>query len=125
MELCYDGALVMPKNCIAVTEDEMTYLESGWCGTGTHTIKEGRSLMWGMVALTTTGTIASGILTALAIPSVIGAVVAAAGTVLFGNAAIQAGAAYHQLCLMGSSGNCSITISGVLLAITGITVKKI
>ncbi|MDR0500003.1 MAG: hypothetical protein LBG97_01975 [Coriobacteriales bacterium] len=30
MELCYDGALVMPKNCVKVSEQEMEYIEAGW-----------------------------------------------------------------------------------------------
>ena len=30
MEMCYDGALVMPKTYAAVSEDEMTYVEGGW-----------------------------------------------------------------------------------------------
>jgi len=29
MEMCYDGALVMPKNYVTVTEDEMTYVDGG------------------------------------------------------------------------------------------------
>jgi lactobin A/cerein 7B family class IIb bacteriocin len=27
--MTYDGALVMPKNCMTMTEDEMTYVEGG------------------------------------------------------------------------------------------------
>lgn len=29
MEMCYDGALVMPKNYVVMSEDEMTYVEGG------------------------------------------------------------------------------------------------
>ena len=29
MEICYDGALVMPKNYAVVNEEEMTYIEGG------------------------------------------------------------------------------------------------
>ena len=29
MEMCYDGALVMPKNYAVVNEEEMTYVEGG------------------------------------------------------------------------------------------------
>lgn len=29
MEMCYSGALAMPKNYAVVSEDEMTYLEGG------------------------------------------------------------------------------------------------
>lgn len=29
MEMCYDGALVMPKNYAVVSEDEMTYIDGG------------------------------------------------------------------------------------------------
>lgn len=38
MEMCYDGALVMPKNYAVVTEEEMTYVEGG--GTLKITIKK-------------------------------------------------------------------------------------
>lgn len=30
MEMCYDGALVMPSNYVAMNEDEMTYVEGGF-----------------------------------------------------------------------------------------------
>ena len=30
MEICYDGALVMPKNYAVVNEEEMTYVNGGW-----------------------------------------------------------------------------------------------
>lgn len=29
MEMCYDGTLVMPRNYVKVTNDEMTYVEGG------------------------------------------------------------------------------------------------
>lgn len=29
MELCYDGALVMPSNYVVMSEEEMTYVEGG------------------------------------------------------------------------------------------------
>lgn len=36
MEMCYDGALVMPKNYAVVSEEEMTYVDGGgiptWLG---------------------------------------------------------------------------------------------
>lgn len=34
MEMCYDGALVMPSNYAVMSEDEMTYVEGG--GIGKH-----------------------------------------------------------------------------------------
>ena len=34
MEMCYDGALVMPSNYVAMDEEEMTYVEGG--GLGKH-----------------------------------------------------------------------------------------
>lgn len=37
MEMCYDGALVMPNNYAVVSEEEMTYVEGG--GTINVTIK--------------------------------------------------------------------------------------
>ena len=30
MEMCYDGALVMPNNFTVVSEEEMTYIDGGW-----------------------------------------------------------------------------------------------
>jgi hypothetical protein len=29
-KMTYDGALVMPRNCVRMTEDEMTYVEGGF-----------------------------------------------------------------------------------------------
>lgn len=29
MEMCYDGALVMPSSCALMSEDEMTYVDGG------------------------------------------------------------------------------------------------
>ena len=29
MEMCYDGALVMPSNYVVMDEEEMTYVEGG------------------------------------------------------------------------------------------------
>ena len=42
MEICYDGALVMPKNYAVVDEEEMTYVDGGvsakvrWYGVDIH-----------------------------------------------------------------------------------------
>lgn len=30
LEMCYDGALVMPSNYAVMNEEEMTYVEGGW-----------------------------------------------------------------------------------------------
>ncbi len=30
MEMCYDGALVMPSSYAVMSEEEMTYVEGGW-----------------------------------------------------------------------------------------------
>ncbi len=32
MEMCYDGALVMPKNYAVVNNEEMEYVDGGWSG---------------------------------------------------------------------------------------------
>ena len=32
MEMCYDGALVMPSNYAVMDSDEMTYVNGGWSG---------------------------------------------------------------------------------------------
>ena len=34
MEMCYDGALVMPRSYAVMNEDEMTYVEGGTNGNG-------------------------------------------------------------------------------------------
>lgn len=31
MEMCYDGTLVMPSSYAVMEEEEMTYVEGGWC----------------------------------------------------------------------------------------------
>lgn len=31
MEICYDGTLVMPSSYAVMDEEEMTYVEGGWC----------------------------------------------------------------------------------------------
>lgn len=33
MEMCYDGALVMPSNYVEMHEDEMIYTDGGWSST--------------------------------------------------------------------------------------------
>lgn len=30
MEMCYNGAFIMPANYVVVNEDEMTYIDAGW-----------------------------------------------------------------------------------------------
>ncbi len=30
MDMCYEGTLVMPSNCVVMDEEEMTYVEAGW-----------------------------------------------------------------------------------------------
>lgn len=32
MEMCYNGALVMPSNYAVISNDEMEYVEAGWSG---------------------------------------------------------------------------------------------
>ena len=39
MEMCYDGALVMPSSYAVMSEEEMTYVEGGW----TYTLKKTKS----------------------------------------------------------------------------------
>ncbi len=40
MELAYDGTLVMPKNFVEVTEEEMTYLDGGATYKGKDALRE-------------------------------------------------------------------------------------
>jgi hypothetical protein len=28
--MTYDGTMVLPRNCVAMTTDEMTYVDGGW-----------------------------------------------------------------------------------------------
>lgn len=30
MDMCYDGTLVMPSNCVVIDEEEMTYVDGGF-----------------------------------------------------------------------------------------------
>ncbi|MDR1014692.1 MAG: hypothetical protein LBL86_06910 [Coriobacteriales bacterium] len=54
--MTYDGTLVMPRNCVAMTEDEMTYVEGGYIATSYGTAKQLKNhaagLMTGWFALT-------------------------------------------------------------------------
>ena len=34
MDMCYDGTLVMPSNCVVMDEEEMTYVEGGQIVSG-------------------------------------------------------------------------------------------
>ena len=31
MEMCYDGSLIMPSSYTLMNDDEMCYLNGGWC----------------------------------------------------------------------------------------------
>ncbi len=44
MEMCYDGALVMPSNYAVMSEDEMTYVEGGKTTPDYGTAKELKQL---------------------------------------------------------------------------------
>ena len=80
MEMMYDGALVMPKNYAVVNEEEMTYVDGGWC-VDTHwwgwnlylTSKECDKLKKGMLGVA---------LAAILSPAKIFAIVAFAGNVI-------------------------------------------
>lgn len=39
MDMCYEGTLVMPSNCVVMDEEEMTYVEGGGVNTYTGTAK--------------------------------------------------------------------------------------
>lgn len=48
MEMCYDGALVMPSNYAVMDEEEMTYVEGG--GTFSLTLKKS-TICWAVGAI--------------------------------------------------------------------------
>ena len=77
MEMCYDGALVMPKNYAVVNEEEMTYVDGGisakvrWYGADIHFTS--RDLQ-GMSYALATGSGASWIAAELHAPTVVGGI---------------------------------------------------
>lgn len=51
MEMCYDGALVMPSSYAMMTEDEMTYVEGGAETEGYQLNGWAKALVVGVVAV--------------------------------------------------------------------------
>ena len=50
MEMCYDGALVMPSKFVVVDKEEMTYVEGGKVVTSTGTAKYLKNLSASLMA---------------------------------------------------------------------------
>lgn len=50
MEMCYDGALVMPSSYAVMDEEEMQYLEGGAVSTSYKTAKNASSYLLGKVS---------------------------------------------------------------------------
>ena len=50
MEMCYDGALVMPSNYAVMDENEMTYVEGGSVSTFYKTAKDASAYLSGKAA---------------------------------------------------------------------------
>ena len=50
MEMCYNGALVMPSNCVVVESNEMEYINGGWSATVTGSLNSIRNRLTGAIA---------------------------------------------------------------------------
>lgn len=75
MEMCYDGALIMPRNYAVMSEDEMIYVDGGikasvkWWGIQIKfTGRDAEGLAWALA----TGSGASWLVAELHTPTVIG-----------------------------------------------------
>lgn len=84
MEMCYDGALVMPSNYAVMSEDEMMYVDGGWCvekkwwGANIYlTHEERRGITTGQAVVE--GLIAAGLVSAGVGAAILGAV----GTIIW------------------------------------------
>lgn len=99
MEMCYDGALVMPSSYAVMNEDEMTYVEGGATYRGKAALNQLTNMA--AVVLGYAGTVASlaRVLTGglVASGTGIGCVVALAATL--GLSASLALCAYNSVCL--------------------------
>lgn len=97
MEMCYDGALVMPGSYAVMSEDEMTYVEGGGSATIRGTAKEIRSRLTAIIGASLTGTGAAAALGAILgnIPgAIIGAVI---GNGWYGSYRSCASTAHNQV----------------------------
>lgn len=100
MEMCYDGALVMPINYAVMDEEEMTYVEGG--GTFSITLKKD-TICWAIAAISGVATkaalkaIFAGMMTGIAVAIELGTAgwgTLLAGLVLYyGSSVAAAGAA--------------------------------
>ena len=77
MEMCYDGALVMPSNYVVMNDEEMCYLEGGikasvklWGVTIKFSGRDAEGLAWALA----TGSGAAWLAAELGAPSVVGGV---------------------------------------------------
>lgn len=113
MEMCYDGALVMPSNYAVVSEEEMTYLEGGGSATVRDTAKNIRSRLTKVIGASLTGTgVAAGL--GAIIGTVSGAIIGAVlGNAYFGSFRSCASSAHAQveaiIAKYGKNKNCVMT----------------
>lgn len=87
MEMCYDGALVMPKNYAVVNEEEMTYVDGGIFKSVNHHFLSGYSARnWcNSMAARCWGLYACGIIGSAAIGALVGTIAnPGAGTAIGG-----------------------------------------
>ncbi len=97
MEMCYDGALVMPSNYAVMSEDEMTYVEGGGSFTVRGTAKEIRGRLTAVIGTSLLGTGAATALGGL-LGNIAGAIVGAVvGNGWFGSYRSCASAAHNQV----------------------------
>ncbi len=128
MEMCYDGALVMPKNYAVVNEEEMTYVEGGARFTVYGTAKSIRTRLSTIIGASLVGqgaTTALGALLGNAAGAVIGFIV---GEGWFGSYRSNASSAHNQvediIEKYGKNKRCKMTTTcSFLMVCTGMSVK--
>lgn len=104
MEMCYDGALVMPQNYALLNEEEMTYVEGG--GTFSVEIGDNSFVMTALASI-------SGTLTTAKVTAVLGSVGVAIAT------AIELGTAGTGTLIAGAF---ILAWGGIVSSIAGIAV---
>jgi ABC-type multidrug transport system fused ATPase/permease subunit len=127
MELCYDGALVLPQNCVAMQEEEMMYTEGGVSVTVNSTTGGIRTRLNTIIAASLAGNVLS-VAAGAVIGNVVGAVVGfILGTAWFGAILGYARSAHSKvegfITKYGTGKACSMTSTWSLILCTGISVS--
>ena len=128
MEMCYEGALVMPSSYVVMNEDEMTYVEGGGTATVRGTAKNIRSRLTAVIGLSLYGTGACAALGAI-LGKIAGAIVGAVlGNAYFGSYRSCASSAHSKvediIAKYGKNKQCIMTTTySFAYYCTGIKVK--